>query len=322
MPTNIITGFLGVGKTTTILHLLRNKPTEERWAVLVNEFGEIGIDGTLIDRQAAKQKSISIREVAGGCMCCSAGLPMQVALTQLLREARPDRLLIEPTGLGHPKEVVEVLQRDSFRSVLELHQVLTLVDARKIVDPLYASNDTFKQQLEISDIVVANKMDLYAVGDEDSLRHYLREIGSTSKLINAKFGKVSPLILDGQSHAKAREFGLLSKVTDLEIPLDLEPMPEQGFIKASNSGEGFHSVGWRFAGSRIFDRNKLFTLLSGIDATRIKGVFLTNEGCYGYNATPDSLTEVPLSECDESRVEIIALSVSDHWENEIFNCIR
>ena len=93
IPTNIITGFLGVGKTSTIIKLMKHKPNNERWAVLVNEFGEIGIDSCLIQGQLS-DKQIFIREVAGGCMCCTAGLSMQIALNQLLKKAKPDRLLM------------------------------------------------------------------------------------------------------------------------------------------------------------------------------------------------------------------------------------
>lgn len=75
VPTNIITGFLGVGKTTAILNLLKNKPENENWAVLVNEFGEIGIDGTLMTDQGAL-----IKEVPGGCMCCTLVCLCQWAL--------------------------------------------------------------------------------------------------------------------------------------------------------------------------------------------------------------------------------------------------
>ena len=71
VPTNIITGFLGVGKTTAILQLLQNKPANERWAVLVNEFGEIGVDGSLIQGQHSESSGVFIREVPGGCMCLS-----------------------------------------------------------------------------------------------------------------------------------------------------------------------------------------------------------------------------------------------------------
>lgn len=122
VPTNIITGFLGVGKTSAILNLMANKPENERWAVLVNEFGEIGVDGSLVQGQQSEKQQVFIREVPGGCMCCAAGLPMQIALNQLLNEAKPDRLLIEPTGLGHPKEVLQVLSTDHYRQVLSLQR--------------------------------------------------------------------------------------------------------------------------------------------------------------------------------------------------------
>ena len=68
IPVNVITGFLGVGKTISILRLLANKPAEEKWAVLVNEFGEIGIDGAIIE-----DSGIAIKEVMGGCFCCTYG---------------------------------------------------------------------------------------------------------------------------------------------------------------------------------------------------------------------------------------------------------
>jgi len=148
VPTNIITGFLGVGKTTAILCLLKKKPANERWAVLVNEFGEIGVDGSLFQGQHSQQQGVFIREVPGGCMCCAAGLPMQIALNQLLSHAKPDRLLIEPTGLGHPEEVLQVLSSEHYQEILSLQKTLTLVDARKLSDERYTTHDTFNQQIQ------------------------------------------------------------------------------------------------------------------------------------------------------------------------------
>ena len=158
VPTNIITGFLGAGKTSAILNLLKHKPEGERWAILVNEFGEIGVDGSLVEGHAGIDTDIHIREVPGGCMCCAAGLPMQLALNQLLRRARPHRLLIEPTGLGHPLEVLQTLSANHNREVLSIEKTLTLVDARNLQDERYTSHETFRQQLSIADVVVANKL--------------------------------------------------------------------------------------------------------------------------------------------------------------------
>ncbi|MBB1440198.1 GTP-binding protein, partial [Shewanella sp. SG41-4] len=147
--TNIITGFLGVGKTTLISQLLANKPKDEVWAVLVNEFGEIGIDGGLLNATAAgnensdpdatpaKPTSIVIKEVSGGCLCCVSGLPTQVAINQLIQQTKPDRLLIEPTGLGHPAEIVKLLTSEYYQNVITLQSSVCLVDARKVSDPRY-----------------------------------------------------------------------------------------------------------------------------------------------------------------------------------------
>lgn len=140
IPTNVITGFLGAGKTTAILHLLKQKPEHERWAVLVNEFGEVGIDGSLLAGQKTEDQGVFIREVPGGCMCCAAGLPMQIALNMLLARAKPDRLLIEPTGLGHPKEVLAVLAAEHYQEVLDLRSTITLVDARKAHETRYTNH--------------------------------------------------------------------------------------------------------------------------------------------------------------------------------------
>ena len=84
IPVNIITGFLGAGKTSTVLNLLNQKPKDEHWAVLVNEFGEIGVDRSLMQGHSVTHNDVVIVEVPGGCMCCAAGLPMQMALSQLL----------------------------------------------------------------------------------------------------------------------------------------------------------------------------------------------------------------------------------------------
>ncbi len=152
--TNLITGFLGSGKTTSILHLLANKDPAEKWAVLVNEFGEVGIDGALLADSGAM-----VKEIPGGCMCCVNGLPMQVGLNTLLRQGKPDRLLIEPTGLGHPKQILDLLTAPVYEPWLELRATLCLLDPRQLLDEKTINNDNFRDQLASADIIVANKSD-------------------------------------------------------------------------------------------------------------------------------------------------------------------
>jgi G3E family GTPase len=323
VPTNIITGFLGAGKTSTILQLLKNKPNGERWAVLVNEFGEIGIDGALFEGQYSEQQGVYIREVPGGCMCCTAGLPMQLALTQLLRRAKPDRLLIEPTGLGHPREVLQTLNDECFRGVLEVQKIVALVDARHLSDSRYVEHEVFQQQLSIADVIVGNKQDLYGEHDRVALKAYLQDHSlSDVKLVFAEQGAIEHSLLGGPKTMAP------NIVTDILVPSSEDNhrnfnalIPECGFIKALNQGEGFTSLGWRFSSRFKFNQNKLFSLLSGIDAERLKATFITDSGCVAYNLTRDALTEIPFDHFDESRIEIIAEQLSDEWEASLFDCI-
>ncbi|MCF2857160.1 GTP-binding protein [Pseudoalteromonas sp. SMS1] len=321
IPTNIVTGFLGVGKTSAIKHLLSKKPADERWAILVNEFGEIGIDGNLLSGQT--QDSVYIREVPGGCMCCASGLPMQIALNQLLNEAKPHRLLIEPTGLGHPLEVLQLLSNDYYQKLLNLEQVVTLVDARNIEDSRYTAHATFVQQIAISDVVIGNKEDLYQAHHKDALKHFLSEQGFENKQLHfCQHGQLNTQWLIGptQAHIKPPCHHHHHEANPAR-DINAEPIPQTGFLSAQNQGEGFVSVGWRFSAEKIFDRHKLRQLITSIEAERIKAVFITAQGIFGYNKTLDGVTEIELDECMESRIEIIAQTEDAQWQDKLLSCL-
>lgn len=329
IPTNIITGFLGAGKTTAILHLLKSKPSSERWAVLVNEFGEIGVDGSLFESQlstgpgeqrSAASKGVYIREVPGGCMCCSAGFSMQFALAELIARAKPDRLLIEPTGLGHPLEVLQILAADHYRDIISLEKILTLVDARQLADESFAQNSTFKQQVEIADIVIGNKEDLYQSQDLAGLKRYVElHCAQGTQLVLAKHGAVTVDILSGETAAKVEQTAVVSPAQAVTVA-DAD-IPQCGYLKATNQGEGFRSVGWRFSPDIEFDYKGLYIFLNSIEALRVKAVFITSKGIFTFNRAEDVLSEYAVDECYESRIEIIAQKIDDDWDEQLMNCI-
>lgn len=321
VPTNIITGFLGVGKTTAILHLLKSKPDNERWAVLVNEFGEIGVDGSLFQGQHSEESGVFIREVPGGCMCCAAGLPMQIALSLLLTRAKPQRLLIEPTGLGHPKEGLEVLNANHYQDVLAIQKCVTLIDARKLHDPRYTEHDTFNQQIDIADIIIGNKQDLYQAGDQAFLKSYVADRKQQKiPVLFSSHGRFDPAILKGASET-VKTIRQHHHHNELRPNISDASLPECGFLKIESSGEGYQSIGWRFSANKVFDRQAIFSYLSGIQTERMKAVFITRDGIFGYNATTDALTEFELDDCQESRIEIIALNNDGISEVELFRCL-
>ncbi len=322
VPTNIITGFLGAGKTSAILSLLKHKPEGESWAILVNEFGEIGVDGSLVEGHAGNADGVHVREVPGGCMCCAAGLPMQIALNQLLRRARPHRLLIEPTGLGHPLEVLQTLSANYNREILSIEKTLTLVDARNLKDERYTSHKTFRQQLSIADVIVANKIDLYGPDDRSALESFVRELCHPQmEIVHTEYGQLDPGQLAGPTaiNPEPANSDHTSKTPPL-LAQDL-PFPACGYITAINEGEGFESIGWRFSPQKVFDQGRLLTFLRGLDVERMKAVFITATGVFSYNLTRDALTETEMDDCSESRIEIITDQISRDWLDRLTHCM-
>jgi G3E family GTPase len=98
----------------------------------------------------------------------------EIAVNQLLAIAKPHRLLIEPTGLGHPKELIQVLSSEHYRDVIKLNNTLCLIDTRKVSDQKWRDHQIFQDQLEIADVIVATKCDIYGDNDISQLVHYLQ----------------------------------------------------------------------------------------------------------------------------------------------------
>ena len=171
---NIVMGFLGVGKTTAIVDLLKRKPSNEKWAVLVNEFGEVGIDGAILSNETG----MVVSEVPGGCLCCVSGISFQVALSNLIAQQKPDRIIIEPTGLGHPKNLIRSLLSKEYVDHCELKASVCLVDPRQLKNPRYQQHETFNDQCFLADVLVANKTDLCEAQDRHLFEKYAELMSS------------------------------------------------------------------------------------------------------------------------------------------------
>ncbi|MCS4533775.1 CobW family GTP-binding protein [Neisseria montereyensis] len=152
---HLISGFLGTGKTTALKSLMEQKDPNEKWVIIVNEFGEIGIDGAVLS-----DNGIPVAEIAGGCLCCTAGPQLSTTVQKMLRDTQPDRLMIEASGLAHAASVIDELKEKPLNEQLDIAAVFTVVDPRQFVDPNYAQQALYKDQIGVCDVLVASKTDL------------------------------------------------------------------------------------------------------------------------------------------------------------------
>ncbi len=163
----LLTGFLGSGKTTLLKRILSWETDLSHTVVLVNEFGDIGIDGLLL-----KDAGSDVIELTSGCICCTLSADLRESLNRIWDRFHPRRLFIETSGVSDPKTLVPILREASFQDKFALKKIITLLDAdyweaREVFGPL------FYNQLEMADLILLNKIDLV---DPEKVPVFLKEI--------------------------------------------------------------------------------------------------------------------------------------------------
>ncbi|MEC8741378.1 MAG: GTP-binding protein, partial [Pseudomonadota bacterium] len=173
----------------------------------------------------------------------------------------------------------------------------------------YTSNETFNQQIEIAEVVIANKADLYQSNEFPLLVGYVdAKFGLDEKQIyQVRHGAVELEWLARAASEKNqnafRDAAPINNSSALPPTLDT---PKDGFVSADNAGEGFYSRGWIFNPGWQFDSVKLLSLFQGLDVERLKGVFITSEGFIGFNKVDDVVTQLRFNFMPDSRVEVIS----------------
>lgn len=326
IPTNIITGFLGVGKTTALNQLLKQKPENEVWAVLVNEFGQVGIDQAALPAE----EGLHIRELAGGCICCAMGPSLAITLTMLIRRSNPDRLIIEPTGVGHPEGIIDVLQGISFKDVLDLRATVCLLDPRALEQPEVVANEVFQDQINLADVVAINKCDLADPALVDQAETVLSGLfPPKQKVLRTEHGviplEVLDLVRNGTLHAQFPDAHQQTAPQASHAPpattamgRNLQPTPLPGKpLRKTGSGSGLFSCGWVFHRDDHFNYDALYAYLNSISgAQRIKGALCIGHAWIFYNRVLDEHTVSKLAYRRDSRLEIISTNALDWSEIE------
>jgi G3E family GTPase len=291
VPTTVVTGFLGTGKTSAILSAFEHRPADAKWAVIVNEFGEIGLDGAILD-----SAGIATKEIPGGCICCTAGVALRFGLVEVLRTQKPDRLFIEPTGLADPASILDLLRQPGIRDHIVPRATIGLVDPRHLEDPRYTEHEVWNAQVALADVLVGT----FA--------------SDTTPEEDARFQSFARGLWPPKTHI-ARTDG------DLDPSwLDLDPHPHEVAHHHHHDASGEHTGGWVWLRLTVFDPDALVEVLKTLirpnplvpgGLLRLKGIFRTRKQWLLVQGTPTTLKTSPVRWRRDSRVELIAHGDAD-----------
>src|SRR3954469_21163414 len=281
IPATIVTGFLGAGKTSLVRHLL-SAPAGHRLAVIVNEFGELGIDRELLlgcgDPTCTGD---DIVELANGCLCCTVADDFLPTLTRLIDRAEPPRhIVIETSGLALPKPLVQAFAWPEIRTRMTVDGVVTVIDAaaaaegrfaddpeagaqQRAEDPSIAHDhpleEVFSDQLACADLVILNKTDLVEPERLAALRHDIEaRLRPGVKLVSVEQGRVTPAVALGLAAAAEDDLAARPSIHELEGEHDHDDF--DSFVVAAGPVADLTAF-----------RDRLAAVIRAHDVLRVKG---------------------------------------------------
>jgi G3E family GTPase len=278
---HVITGSFGSGKTTAIRWLMANKPEHELWMVILNEFTDAGLDALSVAESARGR--YDVRLVAGGCLCCVGEMEFGKQLRDILRNFKPARLLIEPSGAGHAADIVDTLGQYESQQALTLDSVICLVDSLDACRIVQSHGTNEWSQIQSADALLLSKPDLAG----EAQRRAFEEIAAAQYPLKRYLGSCSRGEIPAeamQRFTRTPSFSLVQS-PDHAAPPQSNPFAIGGLAGSETHARqlGLHAVNWILPSELVFSRVVIEPRLNWLLETyqqrcRLKAVFRTGPG--------------------------------------------
>lgn len=300
-PCNVIliSGFLGAGKTTLLLHILKWPGDLSKTALLVNEFGRIGIDGDLLEGFQTPMV-----ELTNGCICCSIQGDMLKAIGEILDGFHPERLLIEATGVADPFDILRFLSTSTLSSRFSPPKVVTVLDAdlwegRECFGPL------FFNQIKAADLLLLNKIDLLPNDDVPKFLEEIREVNKSCSIIPTYHAQIDP--------------------EALWVPVMDQAFHMPGLITPHGSAEELGYVTFAFEETVAFkdDCFRRFMERLPMELYRVKGFALLNDKRFFLNHVGGKTEWTELDRSGPTKLAFVGWKVDEEEVlNQLKSCLR
>ncbi|MCB2187851.1 MAG: GTP-binding protein [Deltaproteobacteria bacterium] len=321
MVIDIIFGFLGAGKTTFIKRLIEHLAPREKLAVLVNEFGEVGIDGQLLSGLGGE-----VVEMASGCICCTIQSDFRSQVVEIHDTFHPARLVVEPTGVATIGQIRHIFTSELFEPRVSRINYILVADAAGFLN-LYAANRHFvESQVSNSDLILLNKCDLVTPKRAGLIEASLVSLSPASPILKTEFGRLDWREYHGllAARAQADQHALGAEHED-EPEHDHAPGPEHHH---EEDALGYSSFGQRFPGLEFLPpalESFFQDLAAGSlgEVVRAKGIFRTGEDWLLWELASGNLSHETVAPQAESLVSIIGRDLdTSRLKDQIFRAVK
>jgi len=310
---NVVYGFLGAGKTTFIRYMMESPPVGEKVVILVNEFGEIGVDGLILSGHGTQVAQVV--ELPSGCICCTIAGDFRRQVTDLYEQFRPDRMIIEPTGVATITQIMQILEGEDLRPLYSDLGLIHILDGSEFLSFVKSHRHFMENQIRRSRLVLLNKMDRVKGHMASLLVESVKEINPDARVYPTSFTKLDPAVL--------REILLPSE----QGPLDTEQASEEESREEHDHGlaDHYQTFGRRYPG--FFNRKRLESFFDDLrserygEVVRAKGVFKTSGNWVKVELASGRVHIGPGPEATESVVSIVGSDMKmGQMEADLSNC--
>ena len=330
MIVDIVFGFLGSGKTTFIIRALEKWGSEEKIVILVNEFGDVGIDGDLLSGQGG-----DVVEMPSGCICCSLQSDFRSQMLEISRTVNPDRVIIEPTGVATIAQIRSIFEAQLFEGTIEKINNILVADATGFMN-LYKANRHFvESQVEHAHLALLNKCDKVDKKKAMVIQGAILAINPEMSVLRTEFGAVDwavyQLALSTAPHSKENDLQQNSHYSQhvLDEFLSETRLAEHHHFQEEEDALGYESFGCVYEGTS-FDRNSLETFFQKLNTTnskmgeivRAKGIFQIGAKSMLIELASGEITLQPVGQINRSKVSIIGAGLNrDEISTFLQHCV-
>ena len=304
---DIISGFLGAGKTTLINKILNQILPKEKIAIIENEFGEIGVDGQILEAHG-----VEIREIRSGCICCTLFGDFVLALNKLLTQIQLDRVIVEPTGLGRLSDILKACENVGKEKEIVLNMTVSVVDC--LTYEMYSQmfGDFFRDQIQFAKTIFLSRTQLYRDKSVATVVDTIHQLNNEAKIISTPWDQLTgaDIINYGQNNK-----GIIAGKIKCDDDFNHNHSADDNFQSWSTntlkrySHKNFHAILDQLQNETIYG-----TIFRG------KGIFKTPDGSWlQFNYVPGEIHFKKMDNQGESKIVIIGKGIKITALNVLFD---